>query len=104
MAGKHVPERTCIACGEKRPQRDFLRVASQVGAAPVLDTSGRAPGRGAYLCKRPECGAIALKRRALERALKLTAPLDEEWKTGLRTALENAAAAEQQPVGDDSMN
>lgn len=69
----------------------------------MLDATGKAPGRGAYLCKRPECGETALKRRALERSLRLNEPPNEEWKTTLRAVLKDAAATQEPPVGDESM-
>jgi predicted RNA-binding protein YlxR (DUF448 family) len=41
----------------------------------VEDATGRAPGRGAYLHDDPDCRALALKKRSLERALR-TRPAD----------------------------
>ena len=40
----------------------------------TLDFKGKAPGRGAYLCGRPECLKKARKSRAIERALSVTVP------------------------------
>ena len=84
---KHSPERTCCACGAKKPQANLRRVASSSGSAPTLDPSGKAPGRGAYLCFDVACIERALQRKALERALKLQNPLTEEFKANLRAAL-----------------
>jgi predicted RNA-binding protein YlxR (DUF448 family) len=39
----------------------------------VEDPTGRAPGRGAYLHDDPDCRALALKKRSLERALRTRA-------------------------------
>jgi predicted RNA-binding protein YlxR (DUF448 family) len=83
---KHVPERTCCACGSKKPQSEMRRVASKAGDGPQIDTSGKAPGRGAYLCFDAQCVEKALQRKALERALKLQNPLPEEFKAKLRAA------------------
>lgn len=83
---KHVPERTCCACGAKRAPREMQRAASQNGSEPVLDESGKAPGRGAYLCKSGACVEKALARKALERALKLTNPPREAFVEQLRAA------------------
>jgi predicted RNA-binding protein YlxR (DUF448 family) len=38
----------------------------------AVDATGRANGRGAYLCTRPECWQRALKSGALGRALRIT--------------------------------
>ncbi|MCL2048129.1 MAG: YlxR family protein [Defluviitaleaceae bacterium] len=35
-----------------------------------LDTSGKAQGRGAYICNSPDCLKKAKKARGLERSLK----------------------------------
>jgi predicted RNA-binding protein YlxR (DUF448 family) len=41
----------------------------------AVDPTGKLNGRGAYLCHDPECWTLAQRRRALERALKVS--LDE---------------------------
>jgi predicted RNA-binding protein YlxR (DUF448 family) len=53
---------------ESKPKRELIRiVASENTIRP--DPSGKANGRGAYLCKNAECFAKAKKRRAFSRAL-----------------------------------
>ena len=47
-SGKHVPERSCVACRRRRPQGEFLRL-SKVGGAWAVQT-GHRTGRGSYLC------------------------------------------------------
>ena len=88
MKTKHVPERTCAACGTKKPQRELLRVAAQSGGAPRLDDKEKAPGRGAYLCMSAVCVEMAWKRKALERSLKLGQPAGRELKDELLRAIE----------------
>ena len=68
---KKSVQRTCVGCGARKEQREMLRVAAVSGGAPVVDTEFKAPGRGAYLCRDVACTEKALKRRAIERALKL---------------------------------
>jgi predicted RNA-binding protein YlxR (DUF448 family) len=36
------------------------------------DPTGKAAGRGAYLCGQPECLDMAVRRRSIQRALKVT--------------------------------
>jgi len=43
---------------------------------PVLDRTGSAPGRGAYLCG-PGCLKAALKRKAFQRAFRGQARLEQ---------------------------
>ena len=62
-----------------------------------VDESGRAPGRGAYLCRSLACWEEALTRGALDRALR-TASSDEArsrlqvYVRGLETASAPAGA------------
>ncbi len=74
MANK-VPMRMCVACREMKPKKELVRVVrasaqSETEAAKILiDKTGKANGRGAYLCESAQCLARAQKTRALERAL-----------------------------------
>jgi predicted RNA-binding protein YlxR (DUF448 family) len=42
----------------------------------TIDGSGRAAGRGAYVCRAAECIDIAIKKGALSRALRTPLPAD----------------------------
>jgi len=48
----------------------MLRVVRTPEGTVQLDLSGKAPGRGAYVCVSEECLAAARKRDALAKALK----------------------------------
>jgi len=65
------PVRTCVACRAARPQRELLRLARTPDGIR-FDTSGRLPGRGAYLCPETPCLDTAAHRgaAALRRALR----------------------------------
>ena len=88
------PQRTCVACGAKKPQGELVRVVSRGKAVPKLDVVGRAPGRGAYLCAQTACVERAWSRRALERALKLQAPAPAALKEQLLARMASAARDE----------
>ena len=83
-----VPTRMCVGCGERGAQDLLLRVVAvttEPGASSVRPDPRRCqPGRGAYVHPRPECLALAERRRAFARALRLPGPLDLE---PLRAAL-----------------
>ena len=68
--GKKIPMRMCVSCREMQPKQELVRVVRTPEGAVVLDTTGRANGRGAYLCKKSACLEKAIKSRALERALE----------------------------------
>ena len=67
---KHVPERTCIACREKRTKWEMVRVVRTPQGGVEIDPRGKEAGRGAYICRRQECWEIGLTRRRLQHALK----------------------------------
>ncbi|TET18449.1 MAG: YlxR family protein, partial [Dehalococcoidia bacterium] len=67
---KHVPERTCIACREKRPKWELVRVVRTPQGGVEIDPRGKEGGRGAYLCRRQECWEIGLKGKRLQHALR----------------------------------
>lgn len=68
---KHIPQRTCIACRRSDAKRGLERLVRTAEGRVALDPSGKKAGRGAYLCDSPACWEQALKRHALERALRI---------------------------------
>ena len=73
----HTPERTCLACGVKGEKRQFLRLVRTPAGPVEIDRSGRAPGRGAYLCRRPACWTAALKGSRLSSVLRTAIPAQD---------------------------
>lgn len=74
MQQKKVPMRMCTGCGQMYPKRELVRVVKNKEGEISLDLKGKAPGRGAYLCRNPECLQKARKARRLERALSSKIP------------------------------
>lgn len=70
---KKIPMRKCIGCGEMREKKEMMRVL-KCDEGIILDTTGKKNGRGAYLCKKPECFSMAVKNKGLERSLKVRIP------------------------------
>ncbi len=66
---KKVPVRMCIACREGKPKRELIRVVKNKEGEISIDTKGKAPGRGAYICPDMQCFDKAYKSKALSRAL-----------------------------------
>ena len=52
---KKRPERKCLGCGESKPKNELARVVRAPDGSVSLDLTGRKSGRGAYVCKNPEC-------------------------------------------------
>ena len=71
---KKIPVRRCVGCGEGKPKKELVRVVRNKEGEISLDENGRAPGRGAYLCRSAACLAKAKKRKSLERAFGAAIP------------------------------
>ncbi len=74
---RHTPIRTCIACRETDEKRDLLRVVRQPDGILRYDPKGKISGRGAYVCARVTCIALARKQKKLERSLKVSSVPEE---------------------------
>jgi len=97
-----MPIRTCVSCRATDAKRDLLRVVRQPDGVVVHDPKGKLSGRGAYVCARPECIALARKQKKLERSLKVNT-LSEELFTELNArVVASEATAENGRAGDDN--
>jgi predicted RNA-binding protein YlxR (DUF448 family) len=67
-----------MGCNEHKPKGELLRVVRSTEGAVSLDTTGRASGRGAYLCRDVKCLRRAHKSRRIESTLECTIP-EEVW-------------------------
>ena len=72
---RKIPMRMCVGCREMKPKMHLLRVVKPQEGEAHIDRTGKAPGRGAYVCDQLECLRRAQKSKALERALD--AKIDE---------------------------
>ncbi len=52
---KKIPMRMCIACKEMKPKGEMTRVVKNADGEIFPDPTGKAPGRGAYICNGEEC-------------------------------------------------
>src|SRR5919108_5006700 len=99
VAADRQPQRTCVVCRSTTAKRALHRIvrspAGAVGGAGSrsvsYDPTGKAPGRGAYLCGQPACLEAALRRGSIQRALKVT---DTAAVGGAIESLRNALGSE----------
>ena len=70
MKQKKVPVRMCVACRQGRPKRELIRGVTNKEGVVSVDITGKAQGRGAYLCPDIACLEKAYKIKALNRALE----------------------------------
>lgn len=74
MKERKVPMRKCVGCMQSREKQELIRIAAYEGQISV-DPTGRAKGRGVYICRNSaECREKADKRKALERAFSMAIP------------------------------
>ncbi len=52
---KKIPMRMCISCREMKPKQEMLRVVKNADGEIFADPTGKAAGRGAYVCGNEEC-------------------------------------------------
>ncbi len=77
--------RKCTGCQEMKNKKELIRVVRNDAGEFSLDTTGKKPGRGAYVCRNIECLEKACKNKGLERSFKTSVPKDlyEELKKQL---------------------
>ncbi len=83
-------KRQCAVCRQMRAREDLFRVV-KTKEGPAFDPEGKIQGRGAYICRDPQCVGDAEKKRALSRSLHCPVPeevysqIREAWEEGGRT-------------------
>ena len=70
MKQNKIPMRMCVGCREMKPKKELIRVVRQPSGQVMLDRTGKAAGRGAYVCPDSACLEKARKSKVLERTLE----------------------------------
>lgn len=71
MKVKKIPMRTCVITKEKCPKGELIRVVRTPEGSVIVDLTGRANGRGAYLKKDLEVIEKAKKSKLLDKHLEV---------------------------------
>ncbi|MBR5421284.1 MAG: YlxR family protein [Lachnospiraceae bacterium] len=71
-----VFHRQCCACGARRQKAELLRIVRFNDGSVRLDPSGKQDGRGAWICREPECIRKAVKKHSPARVLKTEVPAE----------------------------
>ena len=71
---KKTPQRLCSGCQAFHDKKAMTRVVRKPDGEVVLDPTGKAAGRGGYVCRNAECIKRAMAGKGLERALKTAMP------------------------------
>lgn len=69
-AQKSMPSRRCLGCNEMKDKKDLLRIVRGTDGSVVFDSTGKANGRGAYICRSAECLKRCRKGGRLEKAFR----------------------------------
>ena len=78
---KKIPMRMCIACREMKPKKEMTRVAKNADGEIFFDSTGKAPGRGAYVCSEAACLKKMSDKKLLHKAF--AAQVGEEVYRGV---------------------
>ena len=79
---KQIPQRSCVVCRAQKNKNDLLRIVKNKDGEIFIDRTGKADGRGAYICDSIECLEKVIKSKRLERVLETHIP--EEVYNNLR--------------------
>ena len=71
---KKVPMRSCVVTGEKLEKKELIRVVRDNTNNVMIDLSGKANGRGAYLKKDKDVIMRAKMNKILDRRLEVEIP------------------------------
>ena len=71
---KKQPTRKCTSCGEHFPKTQLFRVVRSPEGEIALDKTGKMSGRGAYICKNPQCFKKARKSNRIASMLDCAIP------------------------------
>ena len=88
MKVKKIPMRMCIACHEMKPKKEMLRIVKPKEGDVFIDFTGKAAGRGAYICNSPDCvkklrkGRLLNKTFAAQISEEVYARIEEEFFAG----------------------
>jgi predicted RNA-binding protein YlxR (DUF448 family) len=66
---EHQPLRTCAVCREVHPKRSMIRLVRRADGSVAADPSGKAPGRGTYVCDQAACREPRRLAEGVQRAL-----------------------------------
>ena len=72
----------CVVCRGQSDKKTLLRVVKNKEGQIFVDKTGKANGRGAYVCKEKDCYEKLCKQKALNRAFKCDVDISVYQKIG----------------------
>jgi len=71
---KKIPLRQCVVTRERLPKSELIRVVKDNTGNVMVDLTGKANGKGAYITRNIEVLNKAINSKILDRALEVTIP------------------------------
>lgn len=71
---KKIPQRKCIVCSDRSDKKKLIRIVKNKEGHIFIDPTGKANGRGAYICQNMECLEKAIKTHSLSRSFRVEIP------------------------------
>ena len=82
---KKIPIRRCLATNQPFPKKEMFRIVRTPDGNVIVDDTGKANGRGAYLSKSKEAIMLAKSKKLLDKHLEVA--VGEEIYAQLLTKL-----------------
>ncbi|HDP69215.1 MAG TPA: YlxR family protein [Actinobacteria bacterium] len=70
MISRKIPTRRCVSCKKSFPKKELVRIVRTPSGEVRVDLTGKANGRGAYVCSL-ECFNEAIKKKRFVNALNI---------------------------------
>ena len=67
---KKIPQRTCVGCKTQKNKNELIRIVMNKDGNIFIDKTGKANGRGAYICNDIKCLEQAIKAKCIERTFE----------------------------------
>ena len=77
---KKVPLRKCVVTNTQHPKNELIRVVRLQTGEVIVDTTGKARGHGAYLCRDAKVIELARKKKTLDKALEVLKDVRKKTK------------------------
>ena len=84
---KKIPQRSCVVCRTQKNKNELLRIVKNKENEIKIDTIGKEPGRGAYICYSEQCLEKAIKGKKLEKPLETK--IEQETYNKIREIIKN---------------
>lgn len=86
MKKRKIPLRKCVGCNEQKNKQELIRIVKNNEGEIFIDKTGKANGRGVYICNSLSCFEKAKKNKEIEKAFKTR--IDESIYEELKNELE----------------